>query len=83
MKAVFFFVLSFVSLVISGQDISQLRKSEFNLEKGIAIRGYDPVSYFRQGKPMKGKKGLAVFVQGVTYYFASADNKQEFKKKFL
>ena len=56
MKTVLLFLLSFISLVVFGQDINQLRKSEFNLENGIAIGGYDPVSYFKQGKPMKGKK---------------------------
>ena len=80
MKTVLLFLLSFISLVVFGQDINQLRKSEFNLENGIAIGGYDPVSYFKQGKPMKGKKDLALFAQGVTYYFTSADNKEEFKK---
>ena len=79
MKTVLFFLLSFISLVVFGQDFSQQRKSQFNLENGIAVGGYDPVSYFKQGKPVKGKKDLAVYAQGVTYHFASAENKEEFK----
>ena len=31
------------------------RTSEFNLEKKVAIQGYDPVSYFTQKKALKGK----------------------------
>jgi len=62
------------------QDLSANRKKEFNLEKGIAIQGYDPVSYFLANKPVKGSKDLAVFHQGVVYYFSSAANKEEFKK---
>jgi hypothetical protein len=31
------------------------RMTHFNLEKNVAIQGYDPVAYFKQGKPLKGK----------------------------
>jgi YHS domain-containing protein len=58
------------------------RTSQFNIEKGIAIQGYDPVAYFSQGKAVKGKKELAVAAEGVTYYFSTAENKELFKKDF-
>ena len=74
---VFFALLTSLSF---GQDVTQLRKSQFNLDNGIAISGYDPVAYFKQEKALKGKKELAVFDQGVTYYFSSNENKDEFKK---
>jgi YHS domain-containing protein len=68
----------FISLL--GQEPSTLRKKQFNLEDNIAIEGYDPVAYFKNNKATKGKKKFAVSHQGVIYYFASADNKEEFKK---
>ncbi len=43
-----------------------LRTKTFNLEKGLAIQGYDPVAYFTLNKAVKGKKGLAVFAEGIT-----------------
>ena len=56
------------------------RKKEFNLDKsGIAIQGYDPVAYFTQNKAVKGSKDIALFHEGVTYYFASPQNKELFK----
>jgi YHS domain-containing protein len=55
------------------------RKKHFNLEKGVAIQGYDPVAYFTKNKAVKGKKDLAVYYQGATYYFSSAENKESFK----
>ncbi len=61
------------------QDASSLRKKHLNLENGIAIKGYDPVSYFIQTKAIKGNKELAVFHQGITYYFSTAANKEVFK----
>jgi YHS domain-containing protein len=62
------------------QDPVSIRKKQFNLESGLAIEGYDPVAYFKSNKAVKGKKELAVVHQGVTYYFATEENKELFKK---
>ena len=77
---VFFFLVTAVLLSVSlhAQDAS-LRSKQFNLEKGLAIQGYDPVSYF-QGKPLRGSKEHAVNHLGSIYYFASAANAAAFKK---
>jgi YHS domain-containing protein len=80
MKIVFTIILGIVSTVCMSQDATQLRKEQFNLDKGIALNGFDPVAYFKKGTAVKGKKDLAVFDQGVTYYFSSVENKEEFKK---
>lgn len=80
MKTIVTIFLMVVSTTCFSQDATQLRKAQFNLDNGIAISGFDPVAYFKQGKAIKGKKELAVFGQGVTYYFSSVENKEEFKK---
>lgn len=59
---------------------ADMRSKQFNLEKGIAISGYDPVGYFLQHKAVKGDKANAVSYQGITYYFSTAANKELFKK---
>jgi YHS domain-containing protein len=56
------------------------RTTEFNLEKKVAIQGYDPVAYFTQKKAVKGKSTLASSYEGVTYYFYSQANKETFAK---
>lgn len=66
-------------LTVNAQDATALRKKHFNLSNGIAIQGYDPVSYFTQHKPKKGSKELAVSHQGIVYYFSSVANKEAFK----
>ena len=78
----FFAVLLLIlfSIVAIGQDATALRKKQFNLDDNIAINGYDPVSYFKQNKAVRGKKDMAVNNQGVIYYFSSAENKEDFKK---
>jgi YHS domain-containing protein len=62
------------------QDQADLRKKQFNLEEGVGIKGYDPVAYFTEGKAVKGNKAEAVLSYGVTYYFSSGANRQEFRK---
>lgn len=41
---------------------------------GVAMDGYDPVSYFTTGKPMKGTKAHSLEHAGATWRFASAEN---------
>lgn len=59
-----------------------LRAKEFNLEKGVAIQGYDPVAYFLQNKAVKGAKQFAALADGITYYFSSPANKELFAKDY-
>lgn len=56
------------------------RTAEFNLEKKVAIQGYDPVAYFTQKKAVKGKAEIAATYEGVTYNFSSQANKDLFLK---
>jgi YHS domain-containing protein len=58
------------------------RTSQFNMEKGVAIQGYDPVAYFSQNKAVKGKKEFAVAAEGITYYFSTVENKELFRKDY-
>jgi YHS domain-containing protein len=75
-------ILSSVLLTSIAQDATTLRKKQYNLDGGVAISGYDPVAYFKQGKAIKGKKEFSVSADGVVYYLSSAENKEEFKKNY-
>jgi YHS domain-containing protein len=75
----FSFIIT-ASFSVFAQDGTALRKKNFNLDEGVGISGYDPVAYFTEGKAVKGKKELAVYFQGITYWFSSTSNKEEFKK---
>lgn len=46
---------------------------------GVAIKGYDPVAHFEQGGPRKGKSEHSLKHKGVTWRFASAENKAKFE----
>lgn len=45
----------------------------------LALRGYDPVSYFTDGGPQPGKAEVATTYQGATYRFASRKNLRRFE----
>lgn len=48
-------------------------------ENGVAIRGYDPVAYFTDGKPVEGRPEFAVTRDGATWRFATAEHKAAFE----
>ena len=70
--------LVLIALFVQGQ--ATLRVSQFNLENGVAIKGYDPVAYFAEHKAIKGQKEFSIVQDGVTYYFSSVANKETFIK---
>jgi YHS domain-containing protein len=45
---------------------------------GTAIEGYDPGAYFHEGRPIDGQSAFAHDWMGVTWYFASAENRDLF-----
>ena len=47
-------------------------------ESGAAIRGYDPVAYFTQGKPVEGRPEYRFDFNGAQWRFASAENRDRF-----
>jgi YHS domain-containing protein len=72
-------VFCFLSLALLLQ--AQTR-SLLNLDKnGLALQGYDPVAYFTENKPVKGRMELRSVYRGATYYFASSEDKARFDKE--
>ncbi|MBX2968902.1 MAG: YHS domain protein [Cyclobacteriaceae bacterium] len=77
-KRTLFFLLVFFFWA-DGSAQSEIRIKQFNLSKGIAIDGYDPVSYF-DGKPALGKQEFKYTHAGITYLFSTATNLARFKQ---
>ena len=56
------------------------RRDQFNITgSGLAIQGYDPVSYF-SGKATRGDQAISFIFQGIKYIFSSEENLGQFKK---
>jgi YHS domain-containing protein len=74
------------SLIISLLTIANLhaqgleiRKEQFNVGKsGLAIGGYDPVAYFTSNVATEGKKEISAVYEGITYRFATIQNRDAF-----
>lgn len=74
----FLFIIS-CSLIISKVS-AQVKSGQLNLSNGLALQGYDPVSYFTNGIPTKGKKSISAQSDEANYYFSSSKNKELFVK---
>jgi YHS domain-containing protein len=74
-----FILLLAVAYEAFGQS-DAIRKMEFNIERsGLALDGYDPVSYFSYGRPVDGKEDITFSYHGVLYRFGSTQNRETFK----
>ena len=47
-------------------------------QDGVAIGGYDPVSYFTEGRPVAGSTEFTLNWKGATWRFASAASRDRF-----
>lgn len=60
---------------LAGGDFRRLENVS---DGGLALEGYDPVSYFDR-LPARGRPGLAATFDGVVYHFASSENQERFR----
>jgi YHS domain-containing protein len=81
-KQILYLFVIFISLTTVAQNENS-RLTHFNLEHKVALQGYDPVAYFKQGKAVKGKKELTATYEGVTYNFSMPVNREYFLKNPL
>jgi YHS domain-containing protein len=49
--------------------------------RGLALSGYDPVAYFKVGKPTPGSSEFQMEWQGATWRFSSAENLAAFREQ--
>lgn len=72
------FLFSMVLLAFNTLQV-HAQKAEVYTEKGMAINGYDPVSYFKEGKPVAGIKSYTYGWHGALWYFSNSENLEAFK----
>jgi YHS domain-containing protein len=74
-------LLTFLFLCSASTGFSQtdvFRTKQYNLDDGVAIKGYDPVAYFTIGKAKKGKSSFSTSYHGVNYRFSTAADLNSF-----
>ncbi len=70
-------MLSFL-LICLGTSLTQ--KPQIYSTKAGAIKGYDPVAYFKQDQPVKGSEDYSYEWMEATWYFSSKENLDAFKE---
>lgn len=75
MKTHFFTVLTLITIALHGFA----QEPEIFATKEGAIRGYDAVAYFKEGKPVKGFSQYEYEWRGATWRFASQQNLDSFR----
>lgn len=65
-----------ISILFFGVAYSQ--KEVFS-KSDLAIQGYDPVAYFKESKPVQGKKEFSHVWKDATWQFSSQENLTTFK----
>ena len=68
-----FVSLGFAAVLLAGQA-DPIDKDG----KGVAVKGYDVVAYFTQSRPVKGSAAFAHSWMGATWWFASAQDRDQF-----
>ena len=71
-------ILAFIAAWFSGAALAQ---SNAGGVPPVAIKGYDPVAYFVESRPVKGMASIAYDFDGSRYYFSSAKNRELFAAK--
>ncbi|PWJ21181.1 YHS domain-containing (seleno)protein [Jannaschia seohaensis] len=56
----------------------QLAPARVYSERGLAIRGTDPVAYFTEGRPRAGDPSITHLWTGATWAFVTAENRDRF-----
>jgi YHS domain-containing protein len=72
MRALLFALLMGVATAAVAQ------KPEIYADRSGAIRGFDPVAYFTENRPVKGSADFTHQWKGATWRFASAENRARF-----
>ncbi len=77
----FRFALALLAIA-SGAARANASPGQLNLgEDGLALEGYDPVSYFQATGPARGDAARFLAVGGAVYRFASDENKALFESE--
>lgn len=71
-------LILFCFLFLSAPAIFAQKTDVFVTSDG-AIKGYDPVAYFKENKPVKGDQKFSTDFNGVKWVFSSQENLDAFK----
>ncbi|WP_316786681.1 YHS domain-containing (seleno)protein [Pedobacter frigiditerrae] len=73
-------LFTITAMLLITVSMVKAQKSEIFCTAGKAIKGYDPVAFFTESKPVKGADSLSYSYKDATWLFSSKANLESFKK---
>ncbi len=74
-------MLALLSLIITTTSVVLAGINPVNTDRqGAGLRGYDPVAYFTEGKPVRGDESYSAEWKGANWFFSSEQNRDLFAK---
>ena len=74
-SALFFLAIIFAGTAAAAKSVNT------TFFGNLAIKGYDPVAYFIDGKAVKGSKSHSIEWNGAKWRFSSAENLEKFQQE--
>lgn len=68
-----------VAAVLTANPVARAQTGAFFEKDGVALRGHDPVAYFKDNRPVKGAPEFRAEFKGSVFHFASAANRDAFR----
>jgi len=68
----------FFAALVLAMSAAGASAGDYFEKNGIALRGYDPVAYFKSGQPVRGTVAYTAEYRGSTFQFASQANRDAF-----
>jgi len=82
LAAVVIFLVTHVLVAGTAEQIAaRAPVPALNVKDGVAVKSYDPVAYFDDGKPVKGLPEHAFKWQGATWQFVSEEHRSAFMRE--
>jgi hypothetical protein len=72
-------VIAAISLSMAVSSPAETKSEIYKNWRGIAIKGYDPVAYHKDGKPVKGSNKYELTWRDAKWRFASAEHRDLFR----
>lgn len=66
------------AIILASCWVTAGRAQGLTSENRVALRGYDPVAYFTQGRPLKGSADFVAEYDGSVYLFSTAGHRDLF-----
>jgi hypothetical protein len=72
-------VVTAISLSMAVPSLAEAKSEIYKNWRGIAIKGYDPVAYHKEDKPVKGSNEYELTWKDAKWRFASAEHRDLFE----